>query len=154
MNSPRIDGMTSSDLRDVIVSQHVELRTLTTAAVQAGDRAVVSRDALEPLRAAALALYDALAAHMDFEEQALGAALGDVVGWGEVIHRQMQADHGRQRESLAAAISAVGSGELTPLEMAASVHAFAQTLLADMESEERGLLEADLDALITETRGG
>ena len=154
MQTPRIEGLTPSDLRDAIVAQHGELRGLVTSAVEAAERAARAPGTVESLQRAALTLYEALATHMAFEDRALAAALRDVIGWGDVIERQMEADHRRQRESLAAAAAAAGSGELTARELAETVRLFADTLLIDMESEERGLLEADLDVLIVETKGG
>ncbi len=91
---------------------------------------------------------------MAFEEGVLPAALRDVIGWGAVIQQQMEEDHVRQREALALAISAIGPTGLSGAELVDNVQSFATTLLIDMESEERGLLNADLDAMAGDAKGG
>ena len=91
---------------------------------------------------------------MAFEEAVLPAALRDVIGWGAVIQQQMEEDHVRQRETLALAISAIGPTGLSGAELVENVRSFAITLLVDMESEERGLLNADLDAMAGDAKGG
>ncbi len=66
----------------------------------------------------------------------------------------MEEDHRRQRETLASAISAIGPAGLSGAELVENVRSFAITLLVDMESEESGLLNADLDALAGDAKGG
>jgi hypothetical protein len=91
---------------------------------------------------------------MAFEEEVLPAALRDVIGWGAVIQQQMEEDHERQRELLTLAIAAIGPIGLSEAEIVDNVRSFATTLLIDMESEERGLLNADLDAMAVDAKGG
>jgi hypothetical protein len=148
------DEMSSGDVRDQIFSQHGVLRGLLAEIEAITDRAPTSAAELDALRGRAQALYDALATHMAFEEVVLPAALRDVIGWGAVIQQQMQEDHQRQRETLARAISAIGPAGLSGAELVEDVRSFAITLLVDMESEERALLNADLDALAGDAKGG
>lgn len=154
MPNQTTDEMSSSEVRDQIFSQHGVLRGLLAEAVANADHMPASDAELEALRGRAQALYDALAAHMAFEEGVLPAALRDVIGWGAVIHQQMEEDHLRQREMLALAISAIGPTGLSGAELVDNVRSFATTLLIDMESEERGLLNADLDAMAVDAKGG
>jgi hypothetical protein len=146
--------LSSSDARDEILAQHGELRNLLAEVAAIAERAAATGEELEALRHGARALYEALAAHMAFEDQVLPAALRDVLGWGAVIRQRMEADHARQRESLARAISAIGPDGLGGAALIEDVRAFVATLVVDMETEERGLLEADLDALAADSRGG
>jgi hypothetical protein len=149
-----MDELSSTQARDAILAQHGALRSLLAEVAELVDRTGASGQGFEALRDRAGALYEALAAHMTFEEQVLSAALRDVIGWGVVIHQRMEEDHTRQREALARAISAVGPDGLRGAALIEDVRAFATTLLVDMETEERGLLEADLDALASDSRGG
>ena len=154
MPNQMTDEMPSSEVRDQIFSQHGMLRGLLAETVAIADRVPTSAQELDALRARALALYDALATHMAFEEMVLPAALRDVIGWGAVIQQQMEEDHLRQRETLASAISAIGPAGLSGAELVENVRSFAITLLVDMESEEGALLNADLDALAGDAKGG
>ena len=154
MTETTTEEMSSTEARDEILSQHGALRVLLGETTAIAERAAMSAGELEALRARARALYDTLAAHMAFEEQVLPAALRDVIGWGAVIQQKMEEDHLRQREALAFAISAIEPDGLAGAELVENVRAFARTLLVDMESEERGLLEADLDEIASDGRGG
>lgn len=154
MPTQTTDELSSSAARDQIFWQHGMLRGLLADAVAIADHGPTSDAELEALRGRAQALYDALARHMAFEEEVLPAALRDVIGWGAVIQQQMEEDHLRQRETLARAISALGPDGLSGAELVDSVRSFATTLVIDMDSEERGLLNADLDALAGDAKGG
>ena len=51
-------------------------------------------------------------------------------------------------------MSALEAAGRAPATLADDVRAFANAVLADMESEERWLLHADLDAMMLEVKGG
>jgi hypothetical protein len=80
--------------------------------------------------------------------------LREVIGWGSVLQAQVVEGHEKQRAILASAMSALELAENSPAHIVESVRAFADTLLADLKTEERYLLTADLDAMTTETHGG
>jgi hypothetical protein len=150
----KTDEMSSNEARDEILSQHRTLRDLLAETTELAERAERDGGDFDALRGRAQALYDALATHMTFEERVLPAALRDVIGWGAVIHQKMEEDHLRQREALALAISAIGPTGLSGAALVENVRAFTGTLVIDMESEERGLLQADLDAIAGDSEGG
>ena len=149
-----MEELSSSDTRDEIVSQHLVLRGLVTRAVESAHRAAGPNSGLDDLRCEAQALYDALAAHMMFEERVLPAALRDVIGWGAVLQQRIEEDHSRQREALSLAIAAIRSAELSAADLAENVRAFASTLLGDIDLEEGFLLQADLDEIASRGAGG
>jgi hypothetical protein len=146
--------MSSAEARDEIFLQHDMLRGLLAEVVTVADLVAASGRDFEILRQRAKALYEALAAHMTFEEQVLPAALRDVIGWGAVIQQTLEEDHARQREIIATAISEIGPDGLSGDALIESVRAFVDTLIVDMKSEERGLSQADFDALAADSRGG
>jgi hypothetical protein len=146
--------LASGEAREQIFVQHGVLRVRLAEMAEAADQAEGAGGGLEVLRARASSLYEALAAHMAFEEQVLAAALRDVVGWGAVIQQKLEDDHDRQRAMLVEAIRATGPAGLTGLELVENVRVFARTLLHDMATEERGLLEAEFDALSRDGQGG
>jgi hypothetical protein len=148
------ESLSSSDARDAILSRHDELRGLVTETIHRAEGATKSERELEPLRARARQLYEAFEDHMDFEEELLGAALRDVIGWGDVLQAQMHEGHAKQRATLASAFSALVPGSLSRARVVESVRTFTDTLLRDLKSEERCLLHADLDAIATDSQGG
>jgi hypothetical protein len=154
MANGQTEEMSSSAARDEILSQHARLRDLISRVVALAERATRSSNRLDALREAARALHDALVAHVSFEEEVLPAALRDVIGWGDVIQHKMEEDHLRQRQYLARAISAIGPSGLSGTALIENVREFTTALAIDMESEERSLLQADLDAIASESRGG
>jgi hypothetical protein len=141
-------------VRDAILSQHEVLRGMLAVTVEIATQSPQSEREIDVLRGHARQLYETLAAHMSFEEQVLAAALRDVIGRGAEIHAELLEDHQRQRAALVAALDELGPRKLMGAALADSVRAFARTLLEDMEREERGLLEADLDEMAVDAVGG
>lgn len=148
------EEMSSGRAREAILSQHVVLRTLLDEMVAAADAVNRDRGAADLARRRARLLFDSLATHMSYEEHVLAAALGDVIGWGAILHERLVADHARQREQLSAAIAALGSGHRSLSMLVQDLRAFAEALLHDMETEEAGLATADIDALVVDGKGG
>jgi len=145
------EPISSSDARAAILSCHDELRGLVNETVEfVGD----PMQGLELMRAQARDLCRALAAHIEFEERIVAMALADVIGWGGVLLAQLEGEHARQRASLASTLSAVETAELAKRDLVESVRALADSVLIDLESEERYLLTADLDALANDSQGG
>jgi hemerythrin len=143
-----------SKIRDRIFSQHEMLRGMLAVTVEITSEVPKSAQALETLRLEAKKLYDTLAAHMSFEEAVLPTALRDVIGWGDVLQAQMEEDHKRQRAILAAALSALEPSGLRDADLVRNVREFVDTLVVGMEREERGLAQADFDALASDGEGG
>jgi iron-sulfur cluster repair protein YtfE (RIC family) len=154
-------SLSSSEARDVILSQHERLRGRLAETIELADRVEPERKSSErepsdsdTLRAQARKLYAELAAHMEVEEQILPTALRDVVGWGAVLQAQMAEENQRQRATLAAARSALEQAGASAPRLSDHVRTFARAVLFHMETQERGLLQADLDAIATESQGG
>ncbi len=155
MNNSNAKEISSSEVRDAILAQHEMLRTVLNKTVELANRESSSDGDIEELRWQASTLYETLATHMDFEERALPAALRDVIGWGAALQAQLEADHASQRATLTLAIEALAEpSRESPAAVISSIRSFASALLADMEREERGLLQADVDAIVTDTQGG
>jgi hypothetical protein len=148
------DLSSSRGLRDAILSSHDTLRGMLVETVDgAGPRGAAGAD-LGALRAGARRLYHTVAAYLAFEEQALPPALRDVIGWGAVLQQQIEEDHRRQREALAAAQSALEPDALSWGQLANDLRSFAAELLRDLEREDAALLNAQLDAIATDSEGG
>lgn len=146
--------LSSSDARDAIISRHEQLRGLVSETMSCADDAIEPERPLEPLCEHARELYAAFEEHMDFEKQILATALCDVIGCGSELHAQMEEGHEHQRATLASAMSALEPERLSRARVIESVRVFADSMLLDLESEERCLLQADLDAMVSDSQGG
>jgi hypothetical protein len=149
-----LEPISSDDARAAILSSNEELRGLAEETIHVAEQATSSTRGFEPLRAQAKDLCAAVAEHMDFEEQMLATALGDVIGWGAALRAQIEEDHHRQRVTVALAMAALEPDGLSTGRLIERIRAFADALLVDLESEERYLLTADIDALSIDSQGG
>ena len=148
------EPMSSSDARAAIRSSNEELRGLVQETIHVAEETTESEVDFEPLRLHAKDLFAAFTEHMEFEERILPTALCDVIGWGPELRAQMEEDHERCRASLAAAMLALEPDTLSAGRMVERIRDLADTLLVDLDSEERYLLTADLDALTNDSGGG
>jgi hypothetical protein len=146
--------LSSSDARDVILSRHDDLRGLVLETIHQADDATEAGHDLESLRAHAKELYEAFQTHVDFEERILATALRDVIGLGAIMQAEMKEGHERQRAILASAMSALEPEGLSAERLVESVRAVADALLLDLSAEDQCLLQADLDAIATDSEGG
>jgi hypothetical protein len=154
MRMTPLEPISSGDARAAILSSNEELRELAAETIHVADVITRSAHGFEPLRAQAKDLCAAVAEHMDFEEQILATALGDVIGWGSALRAQIEEDHERQRATVALAMAALEPDSLSTDRLIERIRAFADALLVDLESEERYLLTADVDALSIDSQGG
>ena len=152
------EPMSSSDARAAILSSNEELRGLVEETIQVAQETTESTIELEvnfePLRMHAKDLFAAFTEHIEFEERILPTALCDVIGWGPELRAQMEEDHERCRASLAATMLALEPDSLSADRMVARIREVADALLVDLDTEERYLLTADLDALTNDSQGG
>jgi hypothetical protein len=154
MNKPAYEPMSSGRYREAILSEHETLRRLLGETIGLLEPEPEPAAVPEVLRARARSLYAMLEHHMSFEERMLPPALRDVIGWGQTLEAQIARDHARQRRELAEALEALDAETLTLAQLANDLRVFADRLLEDMEREEAGLLNADLDALASDSEGG
>lgn len=152
------EPMSSSDARAAILSSNEELRGLVQETIHFAEETREGTTELdvyfEPLRMHAKDLFAAFTEHMQFEEQILPTALCDVIGWGPAVRAQMEEDHQRCRAALAATMLALEPDSMSAGGMVAKIREAADALLIDLDSEERYLLTADLDALTNDSQGG
>jgi hypothetical protein len=156
------EPMSSSDARAAILSSNEELRGLLQETIHvaqettqgASEETTELEVDFEPLRMHAKDLFAAFTEHMAFEERILPTALCDVIGWGPELRARMEEDHERCRASLAATMLALEPDTLSAGRMIERIRELADALLVDLDSEERYLLTADLDALTNDSGGG
>ena len=148
------EPMSSSDARAAILSSNEELRGLVQETIQVAEETTEWEVDFEPLRMHAKDLFAAFTEHMEFEERILPTALCDVIGWGPELRAQMEEDHERCRASLAATMLALEPDSPSAGRVIATIREVADALLVDLDTEERYLLTADLDALTNDSQGG
>jgi hypothetical protein len=154
MRMTPMEPLSCGDARDAILSSNVELRELAAETINVAEGARASARGFEPLRAQAKDLCAAVAEHMEFESRMLPTALGDVIGWGSALRAQIEEDHERQRATVALAMAALEPDSASIARVIERIRAFADELLVDLESEERYLMTAELDALSIDSQGG
>jgi Hemerythrin HHE cation binding domain len=154
MRAMRREVLSSSEARDAILSSNEHLRGLVSETMRVADGAIRSDRRLEPMRTYAKDLYAAVAEHIELEEQILSTALGDVIGLGSALRAQIEKDHERQRAALASAMSALDPDDPSDARLVEYLRGFADKLLRDLDSEEKYLLTADVDALSIDSHGG
>ena len=148
------EPMSSSDARAAILSSNEELRGLVEETIHVAEEATELEVYFEPLRMHAKDLFAAFTEHVELEERILPTALCDVIGWGPELRAQMEEDHQRCRAALAATMLALEPDSPSADYMVARIREAVDALLVDLDSEERHLLTADLDALTNDSGGG
>jgi len=144
----------SSEARDAILAQHEHLRSLVTNVSDLARLTTTGAEAMEPLRAEALALCARLEEHMRFEDSVLEAALRDLTARGPELHAEIERDHQRQRAILAGAMAEISQAGLPSNDLVGGVRRFVDLLLRDMDAEEQVLLSAEVDALLADGEAG
>lgn len=145
------ESMSSGEARAAILSRHDELRGIAEQTLRLSDDAA-ARD--ESLRAHGQALCAAVRNHIEFEEDIMALALADVVGLEGELLVQLDADHQRQRANAASTLAALEPASLPKGRVLASVRALAESVLLDLDGEERYFLSADVDELTDDSLGG
>jgi acetoin utilization protein AcuB len=145
------EAMTPSQVREVILSEHVHIRGLLDRAEHAARqvRESPTDEGSERLAAAGGQLYASLGAHMELENRVLVPALESIDAWGRVRAEGLRREHAEQKGALEAAQAELGRSEQPAREKADGVLRMVAMLRKDLELEEETLLSARLlqDAL-------
>jgi hypothetical protein len=125
------DLVSNEDVRRQILADHAELRHAIDSV-----RAV---DEPSRLAASAAALFELLVAHLDYEEAALKPLLRSMDGFRRERVRLLQEEHAAQRRALARLGEEIATAPARGLVV--TVRAFLDSLEAEMDGEERDLLD-------------
>ena len=141
MNRCDDSSLDASGVATRILQDHALLRPILRETRFLADRvAKGDTSARAPLRAFALMLYEKLVAHIELEDRILAPVVRDIIGWGPSLHTDMMREHARQREQLQSDISDLRIGCICEERLAKTIDGFVESLMRDMEAEERGLL--------------
>ena len=141
-----------SHVRERILEQHAELRTLLRGALEHAERGARREQDLDAarLRAIFLQLCEQFRAHLVFESEALRPVFAVLDSWGPERIRELDTEHARQRRELDALGARVESEESIH-RLSAAISELADDLLKDMDAEEDGCLRASLLSAVSLT---
>lgn len=135
--------MAPAEVRQCILEEHRKLRARLAAIAPLADRFEGGDAEVGPsLRDAALALYEALAAHLLLEERTLEPALRRGTAEGMRLAERLAHEHREQRELLAYLVNRLQQHQAPTLLVAREVRHFVEYLHLDMAYEEETLLAA------------
>ncbi len=147
-DQPESLQMTPSQVRSVILSEHVNIRALLLRSEEHaqrilsgggfGDQEVLS------LRGIAYQLYTGLCRHMELENRLLAPALAALDAFGKVRSDRLIAEHVEQRRSLERIVAQFDEPSEPPAAMAAALAHLITTFRQDMDIEEQMLLHPSL----------
>jgi hypothetical protein len=135
-----------SEVREQVGNQHLQLRILfveVRAALESDPRAAIERLVREVWQ------------HLDFEDRLLVPALREVDAWGRLRAEQIAAEHASQRAALGVLRQLARHGDRRLAVDGA--RGLIDELTADMDAEERDLLDPDLlrdDVIAIDQCGG
>ena len=137
------DEILPSEVRAKILDEHAEIRGRMVAIRQLLGRIEAGHeDARAPLSDATMGLFDALAKHLDHEDQLLVPILETIDAWGKERARRLSEEHEAQRMWIDRNRHRVANAN--PAQVVAAVETFLQRLEQDMSIEEQTTLSADL----------
>lgn len=134
--------MTPGEVRARILAEHVAIRGMLTSlehvarGVGEGDASLVGA-----LRREGEALLRRLQEHMLWEDIHLAPALRQADAWGEERAAKLDSDHREQRQVLTHCLGAVNDPSRPAIVVARTLIDLVGMLRADMEEEERLLLD-------------
>ena len=141
-----------SHVRERILEQHTELRTLLRGAMEHPERGPRNDQELDAarLRAVFLELSERFRAHLVFESEALSPVFAVLDSWGPERIRELNLEHTRQRQELDSLRAKLDSEESIH-RLSAAITELANDLLKDMDEEEDGCLRASLLSAVSLT---
>lgn len=133
--------MTHEECRQTLQAQHQQLRgVIAEVRVAALEVLGTDPDECAALRMRISALRDDLERHLETEEALLGPVLERIDAWGPVRLDLLRAEHAHQRAVLGV-LRSDRAAALPPLVLSRRVLGLLDDIIADMEAEDRDLLD-------------
>jgi hypothetical protein len=134
--------MTPGEVRARILADHVDLRRMLAGLEVLARRVLGGEPSLVgPLRLEGELLLQRLQDHMLWEDLHLAPALRQADAWGDERARRLDSEHREQREVLRHCLAAVQDASRPTPVVARSLIDLVQLLRADMDEEEREMLD-------------
>jgi hypothetical protein len=136
-----------TDIHAQILRQHIELRARLRG-IERLAKAVGKAEARHHLCVSLAHFAAVFEEHLAFEERELVPIMRDLDAWGPVRVAALQAEHVEQRTRVERIVAFSDAPEADRQELEGEVHWLAQSLCADMSSEEMELVSLEeLDTL-------
>lgn len=137
--------MRPSEIRDALIREHGELRSLAAEVRRQAERVVRGdTDELAGLREALVRLGAALHAHNRHEEALLRDEIRTIDAWGPQREALMDEHHASEHAEAERALGELTRGDDGASAMASGSNALVDKLLQHMLAEEKDLLHPDL----------
>ena len=134
--------MKPSDVRRKILEDHHRIRRLLRPTEDlARSVSLGESDLADSLRRLGALLLERLAAHLEWEDRHLGAALSEADAWGPERAERLAREHSEQRELLAHAAQRIEDERLPPRLLGSIMLDLVSLLHADMQEEEHACLD-------------
>jgi hypothetical protein len=133
--------MTHEERRQTLHAQHQQLRGVIAEVREAALEVLgTGPDECAALRMRISVLRDDMERHLTTEEALLGPVLERIDAWGPVRLDLLRADHAHQRAVLSV-LRSDRAAALSPLVLSRRVLGLLDDIIADMEAEDRDLLD-------------
>ena len=137
--------MDASAIRERILEDHDVIRGHLTAVDGLARRALAGEDGLgAELRAAGERLRERFLPPLALEDEHLVPALRVADAWGEERARRVETEHREQRAQMEQLLADLRDARRDTLEIARELLDLVAALIADMEHEERAVLDPEL----------
>jgi len=137
--------MEAETIRERILQDHEVIRRHLASVDALARRALAGESGLEPeLREAGEALRERFLAHLALEDAHLVPALRDSDAWGEERAARVEHEHREQRAQMEQLLTDLRDGRRGGGELAQELLDLVDALIADMEHEERAVLDPDV----------
>lgn len=145
---PEQEELMPSQVRNVILSEHVHIRHLLDRSEEHAQRILSGGGFGEfevlALRGIAYQLYTGVCRHMELENRVLAPALASLDAFGNVRSDRLINEHAEQKVMLERVVAQFDDPSETPAVRAAALMHLIGTLRHDMDIEEQTLLNPDL----------
>ena len=137
--------MDARAIRERILQDHEVLRGQLARVDALARRALAGESGLEPeLREAGESLRERFLAHLALEDAHLVPALRDSDAWGEERAARVEHEHREQRAQMEQLLADLRDGRRSGAQLAQELFDLVNALVADMEHEERAVLDPDV----------
>ncbi len=150
--------MEPSAVRKRILEDHVVIRGHLSAVDGLARRALAGEEGLEAeLRRAGETLRERFLEHLTLEDTHLVPALRDADAWGDERAARVEKEHAEQRAQMEELLADLRDSRRGVVEIAQELLDLVNALVADMEHEERAVLDPEIlrdDVVAIRSEGG
>jgi hypothetical protein len=145
---PEQESMAPSQVREVMHTEHVNIRQLLERAEDQAQQVMADQDygdrEVRALRDAARQLYTGLSAHIELEDRILAPALKQTDAWGDIRAAALMNEHAEQKRAVEGALIELDDLAQPARALAVHLHELVEHIRAELMNEEETLLNEEL----------